>query len=104
MVINDVENDFEAVGMQAFHHPLEFVDGSLRRLVRGVATIRRQVAQGVIAPEVDAVGVDQEPLIDMVMHRHQFNRRHPERSQVDAWPPRWPGRHTCRAALSEPTG
>jgi hypothetical protein len=82
VVVDDVEDHFEAGGVQGAHHHLELAHAFERRRRRRVARVRREVGQGVVAPVVGEAALDQVPLVEVVVHRHQLHRRHAEREQV----------------------
>ena len=85
VVEHDVEDDLETRRVQPAHHRLELrdltagVSGARRGRVR---RMRREVADGVVAPVVGAPGGDDERLGDRVVHGQQLDGRHTEVDEV----------------------
>jgi hypothetical protein len=50
MVVDDIENDFDARFVQAFDHLLEFLHLLAGLSTCGILIVRRQVADRIIAP------------------------------------------------------
>ena len=69
MVVNDVEDDFDAGRMHGLHHGLEFVDRPGREIPR----LGREKTDRVISPVIPQALLHQCAVIDEVMHGHQFN-------------------------------
>ena len=78
MVVDNVDNHFESGLVQCLHHCLELADGVLR----GIASVRREITDRVIAPVVPQTALDQRALVDERMHGHQFDRRDAQALQV----------------------
>ncbi len=83
MVEDHVEDHLDVGGVQRPDHLLELADLAARLLADGVAAVRREEAQRVVAPVVRlrrtvAEAVENGILVD----RHQFDGRHAQRLQV----------------------
>ena len=72
VVVDHIEDHFDAGRVQRLHHRLEFADAS----GRGVAHIRREEADGVVAPVVAHPALDEMPIVDEGVHGHQLDGRH----------------------------
>ena len=79
VVVDDVEDHFEAGGMQRLHHRLELAFGARGRRV---VLMRGEVADRVVAPEVAQTLLDEMPVVHEVVHRHQLHRRDAEALQI----------------------
>ena len=82
MVIDHIENDFDASLMQGFHHPLEFSHCSARAFVGHIVWVGGEVGNGVVAPVVAQSSVDQISGLHEVMHRHQLDSGDTELLQI----------------------
>ena len=82
VVVDDVEDHFEAGGVKRLHHLLELAHLSAAVALRGVFAVRREVPVGVIAPVVAQAFVEQVLLVDELVDRQQLDRGHAERGQV----------------------
>ena len=78
MVVDHVEDDLEAGGVQRPDHHLELADRVERRGRRRVGDIRGEVGQRVVAPVVAEAALHQVPVVRVVVDRHQLDRRHPQ--------------------------
>src|SRR5216683_4828369 len=68
--------------MQPLHHRLEFVDLSAAR----VARVGREETDRVITPVIPETFLDQSPVVNERMDRHQFDRANAEALQMrDYW-------------------
>src|SRR5579863_5971592 len=56
MVVDNVEDDFDAGAMKRFHHIAELIDGAKLALTRTVGLVRREKRNRRIAPVVDQPG------------------------------------------------
>ena len=80
VVVDHVEDDLDAGGVQRPHHRLELAHLPARcGRVRGV---RREVADGVVAPVVGQPAPGHRRLGDELLGRQQLHRGHPEPDQV----------------------
>src|ERR1051326_3176219 len=77
MIINDVENDFDAAGMEITHHGFELPYLTTLITAAGVFRFRSEETDGVVAPVIAEFAINQRFIVDMCMHRQQFDRRHP---------------------------
>ncbi len=86
VVVDDVEDDFEAGLVQELDHPLELGEHRIRTrslcCARSVGRMRREEVQGVVAPVVREALVDQPLLGEERLHRQELDRGHPEFPQV----------------------
>ena len=82
VVVDDVEDDLEAGGVQRAHHPLEFADRARRRARRGKSPLGREVAEAVVAPVVRQPLFLEMPVARVMMHRHQLDGGDAELLQV----------------------
>jgi hypothetical protein len=71
VVVNDVEDDFEAGAMQALDHRLELAERARRR----VAHVRREEPDRVVAPVVAKAELDQALVVDERVHGQELDRR-----------------------------
>src|SRR2546423_6488019 len=78
VVVNYVEDDFDAGGMQRLHHRLELADGS----ARGVAWLGGKKTNGVIAPVVAETLFDKDAVINEGMYRHQLDGGNTQAFQI----------------------
>src|SRR6266513_1923856 len=69
MVVNYVEDDFDAGGVERLHHCLELAD----RSAGGIARLRGKKTNGVIAPVVTQTLFDEYAVVDETMYRHQLH-------------------------------
>ncbi len=67
MVVNDVENNFDAGRMEIAHHGFEFGNG-VHRVGSSVIVFRREIVQRVVAPVVRQAFLNKMPIIQMVMN------------------------------------
>ncbi len=81
VVVDDVEDHLESGPVQCTHHRLELAH-LLPETSRGVADVRRQKGDRVVAPEVGEPLVDQVPVVHEVVDRHQFDRGDAQFDQV----------------------
>ncbi len=82
VVVDDVENDLDARGVQRADHRLEFPQRSFRAGVGCITRVGGEEAQGIVAPVVDPALLRQEAVIHVVMGREQFHGSHPEVEQM----------------------
>ena len=78
VVVDDVEDDLEALSVQELDHPLELVEGALRILRRGIRPMRCEEAHGVVAPVVGQAALDQGWLARERVHGEELDRGHPQ--------------------------
>ncbi|CAB4743432.1 unannotated protein [freshwater metagenome] len=87
VVVHDVEDDLEAGGMQVLHHVLELLHLLASRAGGGVAGVRSEEPDRVVAPVVREPELEEVDLVDEVMGRHELDGGHAECAQVvgDRW-------------------
>ena len=78
VVVDDVEDHFETGAMQRLDHLAELHDDVARGRVARVFGVRREVADRVVTPVVAQAAIEQKPVMDEVMDRHQLDGRHAE--------------------------
>ena len=74
VIVYDIQNDLDSSCVQGAHHLLEFVHG-IFGAARAIARLRCKEAERVVAPVILESRIDQSPLIGVVVHRKQFDRR-----------------------------
>ena len=82
VVVDDVEDHLDVGLVQGAHHRLELLDLSAGVGAGAVLRVRRQKADGVVAPVVRQPLVDQRGVVGEVMHGHQFDCVDAQRFQV----------------------
>ena len=80
MVVDDIEDDFEARVVQPRDHLFEFAQRI--RHVERVARIRREEADGIVAPVVPQAFFQQMTVVEEGMNRQQLDRGDAERLDV----------------------
>src|SRR4029077_17151792 len=69
MIVNHVENHFDASTMQAPHHRFELGDLLTHLSTAGISCMRSEKAHWVVAPVVRQAVLDQKFFIDVRLHR-----------------------------------
>src|SRR5262249_35859425 len=82
VVVDDVEDDLDAGGVQGPDHRLELVDRVQRVGRRLVSGLRGQERQRVVAPVVGQALLHQVPVLDEVVYWHQLDGRDAQGLQV----------------------
>ena len=82
VVVDDVEDHLDAGLVERPHHGLELGDRAAGVLVGRVLVVRREEAEGVVAPVVSQSEVEQPMVVHELVHRHQFDRGDVERLEV----------------------
>ncbi len=82
VVVDHVQNHFDAGGVQSGNHHFELLDGVLRQMRRGIAAVRRKVRQGVVAPVIGEAAFSQVAIIEKVVYWQEFDRRNAKAGQV----------------------
>jgi hypothetical protein len=82
VVVHDIENHFDAGGVKRLDHLLEFADLTTTFAGAGVFVVWREKADRVVAPIIAESAVDQMPIVDELMHGHQFDGAHTERAEI----------------------
>ena len=75
VVVDHVDEHFQSCLVQALDHRLEFGD-LLSAIAGGIASGRREVADRAIAPVIRQTFIEQELVVEEVVHRQQLDRRH----------------------------
>src|SRR5207244_1510949 len=78
VVVDDVENYFDAGVMEPSHRGAELVE----RIIDGVARLRREERKRVVAPVIPQAALDQRPLVDGGMDRQELKGGHAQPLQV----------------------
>ncbi len=78
VVVDDVEQHFDTCGMQPAYHRLELADVA----VNAVARLGREEPDRVVAPVVSLSALDEVPILNERMDRHQLDRGDTEALQV----------------------
>ncbi len=82
VVVDHVEDDFDAGVVQRAHHRLELLHLATGVAARGVLRVGREEPDRVVAPVVRQALVDEERVVGEVVDGHQLERRDAERGQV----------------------
>ena len=82
VVVDDVEQDLDAGGVEQLDHALELAQHLVRVGVARVGRVRGEEAQRVVAPVVGQAEVDEVRLVGEGVHRQQLDGRHAEGAQV----------------------
>ena len=110
VVVDDVEDDLDAGGMQRLHHALELADRIVRVAGAHVVGVRREEPDRVVPPVVPQSAIDEVTVMHEVVYRQQFDRRDSQadevvgggavgQARVGAAEVRWNVRHPRREAL-----
>ena len=78
VIIDDVEHDLDAGVVQPGHRGAEGIE----RIVLGVARLRREEGQRVVAPVIGELLLDQNAVVDKGVDRQQLDRGDAELPQV----------------------
>ena len=73
VVVDHVEDDLDAGGVQRADHHLELVHGSGRRCATPRSGVRARSSERVVAPVVRQALLDQVPVVGVVVHRQQLD-------------------------------
>jgi hypothetical protein len=68
--------------MERLHHPLELPHLLAVRTRRGIARVRREIADRRVAPVVREAAVDEDLLVGDLVHGEELDGRDPEVAQV----------------------
>ncbi len=82
VVVNHVEDDFEAGGVQGADHHLELMHRLAGALTGDVAQVGGEKRQRVISPVVAQPLLDEVPFVHVMMDRHQLDGRDAEAGEV----------------------
>ena len=82
VVVDDVEDDFDALLMQRLHHPLELLHLLPRLAARRVLVMRGEIPDRVVAPVIAQAALEQQRIVDELMDGEQLHRGDAERLQM----------------------
>ncbi len=82
MVIHDVQDHFQAGGVQRTDHRFELVHRRAEGAGGDIARMRREIAQRVVSPVVHFPFIDQKAVVAVIVDRLQLDGRHAEALQV----------------------
>ncbi len=82
VVVDHVEDDLDAGGVERTHHALELLHLLAALAGRGVRVLRREERDRVVAPVVREPLVLQRAVVDELVHRHELDRRDAELLEV----------------------
>ena len=82
VVVNHVENHFEAGGVKIAHHAFELGDLLAHHAAAGIFGFRRKETDRVVAPVINQAAIDQNLVVDVMMYRQQFHRSDAEVLQI----------------------
>ena len=82
VVVDHVEDDLDARGVEGLDHPLELLHLLAALARRGVAVVRRQEADRVVAPVVAQAALDEVRVLDELVHGQELDGGDAEREQV----------------------
>ena len=80
VIVNNIEDDFDASVVKARHHLLELGKCEIRHM--RVAPGRREEGNGIIAPIIGQPPVAQIAVVDESVDRQEFNRGHAETADM----------------------
>src|SRR5205085_8481700 len=81
VIVDDVENDFDAGRVERAHHFAKFLDRSLDA-TGGIARIRREEPERVVAPIVGLAARDEKSLAHVKVNRKQLDRGNAEFAEM----------------------
>ena len=82
VVVDHVEDDLDAGGVHRLDHRLELLHLLAGVAHGGVVGVRREEAEGVVAPVVAQPLLEQRAVLDELVHRHQLDRGDAELREV----------------------
>ena len=78
VVVNHVEDDFDAGVVQNLNHGLEFAEAAVGQIQR----VRSVESKGVVSPVIPQVLLDEAAVVEESVHGKQFHRRHAQIGQM----------------------
>ena len=87
VIVHHVQDHLEPGVVEARDHLFELGEREIRAV--GIARVRREERDGVVAPVVGQPAAQQVVVIQEGVHRQQLDRGHPERADVAAAPRAW---------------
>src|SRR5262245_23092110 len=87
VIVDDIQNDLDALAVQGPDQGFELGHLLPQNSRARVGGLRREEADGVVAPIVGQATFDQMPIGDELMHWHELNGGNVERMEVidDRW-------------------
>ena len=82
VVVDHVDDDLEAGGVQGVHHVAELGDLFAALSMRRIGGVRSEVAHGVVSPVVGEAAAEQHRLGHEVLDGQQFDGRHAQVDQI----------------------
>ena len=82
MIVNHVENHFDASGVKIAHHRFELGHLAAELPAAGVFAVRREKTDGVVTPVIRQAAIDQSLVINVRVHRQQLDRSHAKMFEV----------------------
>src|SRR4029077_12905396 len=82
VVVDHIENDFDARFVQAFRHLLEFLHLLADLTARGVFVVWRQIADRIVSPIVPQPALHQMFVMNKLMDGHKFYSRDPQAREM----------------------
>src|SRR5262245_60238955 len=82
MVVDYVEDNFDVSCMEGSYHHFELLDGILSNSRSYIVWLRWKIRQRVITPIVGKPFFNQVSVVNVMVNRQQFNRRHSEIGEV----------------------
>ena len=92
VVVDDIEDHFDAGGMQRLHHRFKLAD----RSGGGIARLGGKKSDGVITPVVPQTFLDKHAVVNEAMHRHQLHGRNTQPFQIIDY------RGSCQSGIGSP--
>ena len=83
VIVNNVQNDLYAVGVNCSDHHFEFSNGVMKTTFHGCVTeIRGKKGNAVVTPIIRKAAFYQVTVVNMMMNGHEFHCRHTEAFKV----------------------
>ena len=73
VVVDDIEDHLDPRRVEGLHHLLELADLLAARAAARVLVVRREKADGVVAPVIAQASIEQMPIVHELVDRHQFD-------------------------------
>ena len=82
VVVDHVENHFNATGVQSCDHHLKLLHRVLGDVHGGIATVGGKKSEGIIAPIIAEPPLEEMPIVEKVVHREELDGRDPQIGQM----------------------
>jgi hypothetical protein len=82
VVVDDIEDHFDAGPVQRTHHLAELANLRRRIAMARILRVRRKESDGVVAPVIPQTSLDQESVVNELVDRHQLDGRDAELLQI----------------------